>query len=202
METKDHYKTIKTVVPPVLFKDRNSKFHGYAFPINNEKELKAILHKLRKEHSSAQHCCYAYQIGVEAPTYRVNDDGEPNNSAGTPIHGQIKSFELTNILVVVIRYFGGVKLGVSGLINAYRTTAHQILESADIVERTININYRLEFDYMHMSKVMYLLKTNRVNIIKQHFEQRCLLEISVRKCNSTQVFEIFNTFFGISITEL
>jgi len=202
METKDTYKTITKPSQGELFKDKNSKFYGYAFPVTSEEEIKTHIVNLKKEHYSARHWCYAYQIGAETIQYRANDDGEPNNSAGMPIYGQIQSFEVTNILIVVVRYFGGVKLGVGGLINAYRTGAKLALESAEIIEKTINKEFKLKFEYKNMSKVMRILKENEVEIINQTLEINCLLEISVRKSNSSQIFELFNQFFGIAISEL
>ena len=129
---KDTYKTIITASEEVLFKDRNSKFFGYAFPVTTEEEIREHLEQLKKKHHSARHGCYAWQLGKEDLHYRANDDGEPSNSAGMPIYGQIQSFEVTNILIVVVRYFGGVKLGVGGLINAYKTAAQMALEVAQI----------------------------------------------------------------------
>lgn len=133
MSQKDTYKTIDTSPEPVLFKDKNSKFYGYIFPVKTKENVKASLEKLKKEHHSARHWCYAYQLGTETITYRANDDGEPSNSAGMPIYGQIQSFEVTNVLIVVVRYFGGVKLGVGGLINAYKTTAQLALNDSDMI---------------------------------------------------------------------
>ena len=126
-----------------MFKDKNSKFYGFAFPVNNEDEVKNELEKVKKIHPNAGHHCYAYQIGVEDIIYRVNDDGEPNNSAGMPIYGQIQSFDVTNILIVVVRYFGGVKLGIGGLINAYKTTAQMSLENGELVTKTKLTIYEL-----------------------------------------------------------
>ena len=143
----DLYKTITKSAQGELFKDKNSKFYGYAFPVTNVEQVKTYLQTLKKEHYSARHFCYAYQFGTEIIQYRANDDGEPNNSAGMPIYGQIQSFEVTNILIVVVRYFGGVKLGVGGLINAYRTGAQLALESAEIIEKTINKTFQLQFEY-------------------------------------------------------
>ena len=157
---------------------------------------------LKKEHYAARHWCYAYQIGIEDTQYRANDDGEPNNSAGMPIYGQIQSFEVTNVLVVVIRYYGGVKLGVGGLINAYKTGAQFALESARIIKKTIDKQFELKFEYKNMSKVMRLLKENEAEIINQKLELNCLLEISVRKGNAQNVFGLFENFFGVKITEL
>ena len=143
----DVYKTIIKPSEETLFKEKNSKFYGYAFPVITEESVKTCIDFLKKKHYNARHFCYAWQIGVESPRYRVNDDGEPNNSAGMPIYGQIQSFKLTNILVVSVRYFGGVKLGVGGLINAYRSSARLALESSQIEEKTIDVYFQLIFDY-------------------------------------------------------
>ena len=164
MTEKDTYNTITSNTEPVLFKDKNSKFFGYAFPVNNEAEVKSHLEQLKKEHHTARHWCYAYQLGTETITYRANDDGEPNNSAGMPIYGQIQSFEVTNMLIVVVRYFGGVKLGVGGLVNAYKTAAQMALEVSNIIEKTINIDYLISFDYKNMNKVMRIIKERKLNL--------------------------------------
>ena len=181
MIEKDTYKTVETITEPVLFKDKNSKFFGYLFPVLNEDAIKTHIEALKKEHHTARHWCYAYQLGTETITYRANDDGEPNNSAGMPIYGQIQSFEVTNVLIVVVRYFGGVKLGVGGLINAYKTTAQIALEASNIVEKTINTNYLISFDYKNMNKVMRIIKEKQLNIINQKLELDCQITISVRK---------------------
>jgi len=133
LEFKDTFKTIALPSSEILFKEKNSKFFGYSFPILSEIEVKPIIDTLRKQHPNAGHFCYAYQIGTENVVYRANDDGEPSNSAGAPIYGQIQSFELTNILIVVVRIFGGTKLGVGGLISAYKTTTQLVLESSEII---------------------------------------------------------------------
>ena len=202
MTEDDLFKTITKPEQGELFKDKNSKFYGFAFPVTNEDQVKHHIESLKKEHYSARHWCYAYQIGTETIKYRANDDGEPNNSAGMPIYGQIQSFGVTNILIVVVRYYGGVKLGVGGLINAYRTGAQLVLEASKIIEKTINIAFQLQFEYKNMSKVMRFLKENNVEIINQKLEHNCLLEISVRKSNSSKVFESFSQFFGVEIKEL
>jgi uncharacterized YigZ family protein len=202
MTSEDSYHTINKASKPVLFKDKNSKFYAYAFPVINEDQVKHNLESLKKEHHSAGHYCYAYQIGTENSQHRTNDDGEPKNSAGMPIYGQIQSFDVTNTLIVVVRYFGGIKLGVSGLINAYRTAAQMALESVQIIEKTIDKKYTLKFNYNDMGKVRQLLKENQVNIVSQTLELNCLFEISVRKSNSLKVFEIFQQFYGVEISEL
>ncbi|WP_370476716.1 IMPACT family protein [Tamlana flava] len=202
MEVKDTYKTIKSPVGNVLFKDKNSKFYGYAYPVSNEEEIRQHIEALKKEHHSARHWCYSYQIGTENIVYRANDDGEPSNSAGMPIYRQIQSFEVTNILIVVVRYFGGVKLGVSGLINAYKTTAQLTLEASKIVEKTINIDYLISFDYINMNTVMCIIKEKNLNIINQKLELDCQITISVRKKEATSTFEIFENLYEIEIKEI
>lgn len=199
MNTGDTYKTIETIPDSVLFKDKNSKFFGYVFPVQSEESIKSHITQLKKEHHAARHWCYAYQLGNETITYRANDDGEPNNSAGMPIYGQIQSFGVTNVLIVVVRYFGGVKLGVGGLINAYKTTAQMILEASNIVEKTINSEFIISFDYKNMNKVMRIIKEKQLNIINQRLELDCQITISVRKNDAQMVYDIFNNLFEINI---
>ena len=200
----DTYKTIVKPNDEVLFKDKNSKFFGYAFPVKNEDEVKAHIEDLKKQHHSARHWCYAYQIGFEEPDliYRANDDGEPNNSAGMPIYGQIQSFEVTNVLIVVVRYFGGVKLGVGGLINAYKTTAQMALEACKIVTKTINVDFVITFDYKNMNKVMRVIKEKNLNITNQKLELDCQITISVRKKDASTIASIFENIYEVEIKEL
>ena len=200
----DTYKTIVKPNDEVLFKDKNSKFFGYAFPVKNEDEVKAHIEDLKKQHHSARHWCYAYQIGFEEPNliYRANDDGEPNNSAGMPIYGQIQSFEVTNVLIVVVRYFGGVKLGVGGLINAYKTTAQMALEACKIVNKTINVDFVIIFDYKNMNKVMRVIKEKNLNITNQKLELDCQITISVRKKDANTIASIFDSIYEVEIKEL
>ncbi|MDG1729068.1 MAG: YigZ family protein [Algibacter sp.] len=198
----DIYKTITKPSEEVLFKDKNSKFFGYAFPVKTEEDTKFHLELLKKQHHQARHWCYAYQLGTETITYRANDDGEPNNSSGMPIYGQIQSFEVTNILIVIVRYFGGVKLGVGGLINAYRTTAQMVLEGSDIIEKTINIDYLISFDYKNMNTVMRVIKENQLTIIHQKLEMDCRITIAVRKNNAELVFNMFNHIYEVEIKKL
>lgn len=200
-EIIDTYKTIDQPSIEVLFKDKNSKFFGYAIPVTSEDEIKEHLAELKKQHFSARHWCYAFQIGTETKYHRANDDGEPNNSAGMPIYGQIQSFEVTNVLVIVVRYFGGVKLGVSGLINAYKTTAQMALEECEIIEKTINKHFLVNFDYKNMNKVMRVIKEKNISIVNQKMELACEIEIATRKKNAEEIFNIFNTLFEVSIKE-
>ena len=196
---KDSYKTITKASNETLFKDRNSKFFGYAFPVFNEDNVKESIDLLRKKHHAARHFCYAYQIGVDQVKYRANDDGEPNNSAGMPMYGQIQSFEVTNILIVSVRYFGGTKLGVGGLINAYKTSAQITLEASDIIEKTIDVFYKLSFQYDVMNKVMRVVKERNLTIVSQKLELDCEYVISIRKKEAQMIFDIFDTLYKVDI---
>ena len=197
----DTYKTIEKPSDEVLFKEKNSKFFGYAFPVQSEDEVKEFLDQLKKQHYTARHWCYAYQIGTKTKIYRANDDGEPNNNAGMPIYGQIQSFDVTNVLVVVVRSFGGVKLGVGGLVTAYKTGAQMALETVEIVEKTINAHFLIRFDYKNMNKVMRVIKEKNLNVVNQVLELDCLIEISCRLTQKEEIFNAFNHIFEVSITE-
>ena len=202
MHLEDVYKTIAFPSDEILFKEKNSKLFGYSFPIQTEAEVKPIIEGLRKQHPHAVHYCYAYQIGTDTLLYRANDDGEPSNTAGMPIYGQIQSFGVTNILVVVVRFFGGVKLGVGGLISTYRTAAQMTLESSEIIEKTIDIHFQIAFDYKNINKVMRVIKEKGVEIVSQKMEMSCEIEILTRKKNAEMIFDIFNTMFEVEIKQL
>ena len=182
-----------------LFKEKGSKFFGYAFPVSSEEDVKERLEELRKKHHAARHFCYAYQLGIEKIRFRANDDGEPNNSAGMPIYGQIQSFEVTNILIVSVRYFGGTKLGVGGLITAYKTCAQMALEVSDIVKKTINIEFILTFNYDLMNSVMRIIKEKNIEIVNQKLEMDCQYIISVRKNDSEAIFTIFDNLYKVAV---
>lgn len=199
---KDTYQTIKAPSEEALFKDRNSKFFGYAFPVKNEAEIEERLEEIKSKHHKARHWCYAWQLGKLETRYRANDDGEPSNSAGMPIYGQIQSFDVTNILIIVVRYFGGVKLGVGGLINAYRTAAQLALESAPIVRRTVDETFIVKFDYPEMNKVMQIIKQNNLNVIDQKLELDCQIFISVRKKEAEKIYELFDQIYKVEISEM
>ena len=198
----DLYKTITKPSIETLFKDRNSKFYGYAFPLTEEASVKYFLEFLRKKHHTARHFCYAWQLGTESVRFRANDDGEPSNSAGMPIYGQIQSFEVTNILVVSVRYFGGTKLGVGGLINAYKASARLTLESSAIEEKTIDESFQLNFQYDLMSKVLRILKENSITIKRQKLEMDCEMIIAVRKSHTQKIVKIFETLYKVEIKQL
>ena len=196
---EDAYKTIDQPSDEALFKEKGSKFFGYAFPVLSEEDVKDCLEVIRKKHHAARHFCYAYQIGIEDVYYRVNDDGEPNNSAGLPIYGQIQSFEVTNILIVSVRYFGGTKLGVGGLISAYKTSAKLALEASNILEKTINVQFQLIFGYDRLNKVMRIVKENNISITTQTLELDCRYGISVRKNDAESIYQIFNKLYKVEI---
>jgi uncharacterized YigZ family protein len=202
LEIKDTYKTIANPSEEILFKEKSSKFFGYAFPVSSQEEIKMYLEHLKKLHFGAVHFCYAYQIGTEKIEFRANDDGEPSNSAGMPIYGQIQSFELTNILIVVVRFFGGTKLGVGGLISAYKTTAQMALEASSIIEKTIDVRFKITFDYKNINKVMRIIKEKKLNVISQKMELDCEIEITIRKKNAEEISDIFETFFEVSLKKL
>jgi uncharacterized YigZ family protein len=199
LENIDTYKTIDQASEEILFKEKNSKFFGYAFPFESEDELKPIIDGLKKQHPNAGHFCYAYQIGTNKIYYRANDDGEPSNSAGMPIYGQIQSFGVTNILIVVVRLFGGVKLGVGGLISAYKTATQLSLENCDIIEKTIDVQYQILFEYKNMNKVMRIIKEKNLDIVSQKMEMSCEIIIKTRKKNAELIFDIFNSLFEIKL---
>ena len=198
----DTYKTIAKDSEETLYKDRNSKFFGYAFPVLNEDQIKEALELLKKKHHSARHFCYAWQLGVDPIRYRANDDGEPSNSAGMPIYGQIQSFELTNILVVSVRYFGGTKLGVGGLISAYKNSAQLAIEASEIIEKTIDVLFELKFDYDLMNPVMRILKELNIEIVSQELHLDCLYIISVRKTEGANVLRAFEALYKVQVKEL
>ncbi len=189
-EINDTYKTISKPTEG-LFKDRGSKFIAYAYPVNSEDDIKEALEAVKKEHHQARHHCYAYYLGPRRELYRANDDGEPSNSAGKPILGQLQSYDVTNLIVVVVRYFGGVKLGVGGLINAYRSAAADALEKAKIVEKTINATYRVDFAYDNTSEVMRVINELNLNIVKQEFEIACKLWFEVRERDEKRATDAF-----------
>lgn len=202
MQTTDEFKTLEKPSVEVIFKDRGSKFLGYAYPIKSEKEVAPIISKLKESHHKARHWCYAWRLGVEKYRFRANDDGEPNNSAGQPIYGQILSFELTNVLIVVVRYFGGTKLGVGGLINAYKSAAHLALKESDIINKTIDVQFELQFDYIDMNKVMRLIKEKSIKIIYQKMEMDCVLKITIRKKEALKVKKLFENLRCVKIKQI
>lgn len=175
--------TYLTIVNPStgLFKDRGSKFHSFAFPVETEQEAKIHLEKLKKEYFDARHHCFAYRLGAEKKNFRAFDDGEPSNSAGKPILGQITAHDLTNILVVVVRYFGGTLLGVGGLVQAYKNASSDALANATIVEKEVLSAINLTFDYPMQNAVNRILKEFNIKATKAEFDYNCRIEVQSRK---------------------
>ncbi|MEI6679085.1 MAG: YigZ family protein [Mariniphaga sp.] len=180
MEYSDTYKTIELTAEG-LYKEKGSKFIAYAFPVSNELQIKEIVAKLKKEHHSARHHCFAWRLGSDHQVFRINDDGEPSGTAGRPIFGQIQHHGLTNILVVVVRYFGGILLGTSGLINAYKQAASNVLGNAAVVEKIIETSIEVNFDYLAMNEFMMVLKEFQLEMKESHFDLTCRAKVIVRK---------------------
>lgn len=178
-EIKDRYNSIAEVSEG-LFRDNGSRFLAFAYPVGTEAQIKEIVSSLKKEYHDARHHCYAYRLGYKGDVFRANDDGEPSGSAGRQILGQIDSRGLSDVLVVVVRYFGGIKLGIPGLIRAYRTSSDDALSRAVVIEKTAAVDFRLEFGYMSMNAVMKVLKDMKMEARDQQFDTNCSLTVAVR----------------------
>ena len=185
-----------------FYKDKGSKFISYAIPVSNEEGVKEQLEIIKKKHYDARHHCYAYAIGPDREFFRMNDDGEPSGTAGKPIYGQILSYDVINVLIIVVRYFGGTKLGVRGLIDAYKTAASEALSNANILTRQLKDVYELHYDYPLMNKVMYILKEENLKQLDSTFEIDCKLTFSVRKKESQRIFDKFSSMHPLTITYL
>jgi uncharacterized YigZ family protein len=183
--------TYKTVGNPCegIFKDKGSRFMSYVYPVSNEHQIKGIVSKIKKEHHSARHHCFAWRLGPELEDFRLNDDGEPTGTAGRPIFGQIQSRELTNILVVVVRYFGGILLGTSGLANAYKQAALDALNQAVIVEKVVEDLIEVKFEYVAMNEFMHVVKEMQLEQVRSDFNLQCSATIAVRKSLSRTLME-------------
>lgn len=182
----DTYKTISAASEGV-FKDKGSKFIAYAYPIRTDEEVKNILQNLRSEHPKARHFCWALRLSPDRSIFRIQDDGEPSGTAGRPILNTLLSADITNILIVVVRYFGGTLLGVPGLINAYKTAAAEAIKEANVIEKTVNDVYEITFDYLVMNDVMRLMKEEQLNILDQNFDNSCVIKFEVRKASLNTV---------------
>lgn len=176
---QDRYKSISAPATG-LFKDKGSRFIAHSFPVENETEIKEIIESLKKEYHDARHHCYAYRLGRLGDKFRANDDGEPSSSAGRPILGQIISNELSDILIVVVRYFGGIKLGIPGLIRAYKTASAEAISNSEIIVKTECRDFRLLFEYMSVESVMRLIKDLRIAILSQTITESCILDVRVK----------------------
>ncbi len=198
---KDAYKSIKTESRG-LFKDKGSKFIAIAYPVETEEEIKAILEDIKKEYYDARHHCYAYRLGYKGDKYRANDDGEPSSTAGRPILGQIDSAQLSDILIVVIRYFGGIKLGVPGLIRAYKEASLDAINSSKIIEKIASKRFKLEFDYSQMNSIMNILKSLNIEQSKQNFNLNCSLEVKIRLSMIDDFLSKFDYNTNCKITQI
>jgi uncharacterized YigZ family protein len=191
--------TYKTISQPSesIFRDRGSKFLGYAYPVTSDNDIKAIVANLKAEHPKANHHCWAIRLGIDRSVFRVNDDGEPSGTAGRPILNILLSRNITNVLVVVVRYFGGTLLGVPGLINAYKTATEMALDAAQVIEKTVNDIYTITFDYVQMNDVMRIIKDEQLQILEQVSELNCQIQFSVRKTQVEGVMYKLNKVSGV-----
>ena len=194
----DYYYTIERFAT-AEFKDRGSKFIAFAFPVQDVTDFKKRLQELKEEHPKAVHHCFGYRMGIDGSSFRSSDDGEPSGSAGKPILGQIDSKQLTNIAVVVVRYFGGTLLGIPGLINAYKTTTSMALQTTPIIQKAVEINYRLQFDYTKMNEVMMIIKKYNCSVVHQQMELFCMMDIGIPKSNLDLVTIKFKEIRGLEI---
>jgi len=197
----DSYKTISENAEGI-FRDKGSKFIAFAFPVRSENEIKPIIATLRSEHSKARHFCYAYRLTPDRSVFRINDDGEPSGTAGRPILNCLLSEDLTNILMVVVRYFGGTLLGVPGLINAYKSASNEALKASNIITKTVNDVYEVQFEYVQMNEVMKLIKEEQLEVLNQNFDINCILKFEVRKAQLNQVLSKFDKIEGIKLKYL
>lgn len=198
---EDTYHTI-SAPSEGLFKDKGSKFLAFAYPVRSEDEVRQHIERIKKEYFDARHHCYAYILGPRKDAWRANDDGEPSGTAGKPIYGQLLSHDLTDILVVVVRYFGGILLGTSGLINAYRSATRDALDHATVIEKTVDVGYRLHFGYEQMNDVMRILKENGLSFENQVFDMQCRLDIWVRQSLSVKVYDAIAKLRTVTIESL
>ena len=196
--------TYLTIQAPhqIIYKDKGSKFLAFAFPVENEKQIKEILVNIKKEHPTANHHCYAYILGADKTHTRANDDGEPSYTAGKPILGQIQSNDLTSVLIIVVRYFGGTLLGVSGLIQAYKSSASEVIKGSVIIEKQILFKYTVHFPFEHLNEVMKLLKQLDTKIHEQQFDTSCSINFSIRKSHSEACEEKLKKLEGLKLEYL
>jgi uncharacterized YigZ family protein len=181
------------------FKDRGSKFIAYAFPIKTVEEFKARLQELKKEHPKATHHCFAYRLGLDGNTFRVSDDGEPSGTAGKPILGQIDSKSLTDVVIIVVRYFGGTMLGVPGLINAYKTAASLALQLTPVIQKAVEVIYKVRFDYTLMNQVMMVVKQYNCTVLAQEIQLFCEVKIGIPKNRMQEVISKLDDMKGVEL---
>lgn len=197
----DTYKTISSPSTG-LFKDKGSKFIAFAYPVSSDEEVKVIVQKLRAEHTKARHFCWALRLSPDRSLFRIQDDGEPSGTAGRPILNAMLSADVTNLLIVVVRYFGGTLLGVPGLINAYKSAAMDALKESSIIEKTINDIYLAEFDYLAMNDIMRLIKEEQLTVLEQHFDNICSIKLEIRKAQLNAVLGKLDKIDGLKVKYL
>lgn len=195
---EDTYKTLQHESQGI-YTEKGSKFIAFALPVTSEEEIKGKLAEIKKKYYDARHHCYAYILGPDKAVFRMNDDGEPSSTAGRPIYGQLLSHDITNVLIVVVRYFGGTKLGVPGLINAYRTAAKDAIEANTIIEKTIDETYEIRFDYVAMNSVMQILKHDGIKINGQSYEDRYILDFTLRRRDADRILEALRKIPGLKV---
>lgn len=195
----DTYRTLKTASEGI-YKEKGSKFLAFAFPVNTEKDIKENLEKIRKKYYDARHHCYAWVLGADKSRYRANDDGEPSNSAGKPILGKLQSHDLSQVLIIVVRYFGGVKLGVGGLINAYRSAADDAIKNGVIVQRKVKTFFEIHFGYDAMNDVMTLIKSKKIEQLSHQFELDCKIKMAVPQSEYPGIKEDFLKIKGVDVS--
>lgn len=200
-EIKDTYKTI-SAPSEGSYKEKGSKFFAFAYPVRNEEEIKERQKELRKKFYDARHHCYAFRLGAQLDVYRASDDGEPSNSSGPPILNQIRSYELTNILIVVVRYFGGIKLGIPGLINAYKTASADAIESTTIITKTEDAILDIYFGYPLMNEVMRLAKDDNIEQLEHKFEESCKLRVAIRKSLKEGLVNKLKLIHGVEVKDI
>jgi uncharacterized YigZ family protein len=199
---EDTYRTIEEPAEG-LFRDRGSKFLAFAYPINSENDIKDLLIPLKAEHPKANHHCWAMRLGIDRSVFRINDDGEPSGTAGRPILNTLLSRDITNVAVIVVRYFGGTLLGVPGLINAYKSATEDALNQAKIIEKTVNDIYTIGFEYLQMNDVMKIIKDDGLTILNQIFDNNCSMQVAIRKTQVNQTlakFDKLNTLVKFDFT--
>lgn len=196
------YKTIDQAIENIDFKEKGSKFIGFGYPVEDEGEVKEKLNELWERFPDATHICYAYRLGLNGELYRANDDGEPSGSAGLPIYNQIVSKEITNVLVASVRFYGGTKLGVSGLVKAYKLSAQMVLEEAILVEKHLTEKILIEFTYEDQGNVMRNIDKSQVEILKTEFGMSCTLEVKVRKDQKEKFISLFEPLYQVKLTDL
>lgn len=195
--------TYKTIIAPTegIYKEKGSKFLSFAIPVSSADEVKEIVKNYRKEYYDSRHVCYAYMLGADRKEFRANDDGEPSGTAGRPILGQINSRELTNILVIVVRYFGGILLGTGGLVVAYKEATTDALDQAEVIEKTVDETIAILFDYVLMNEVMRVIKDTNAQILNQSFEDQCAMQLSIRKQDAALLSSKLAKIYGLHIKE-